>query len=222
MEEQITLDLISTFSDVYNSDPQNKMIEDKITKNGLEESLINKTIIKENKPVFNIELPDSKRYDQKDNFRCWIYSGLNTIKYDVAKNLNIDLKSFSLSNSYIAFFDKLEKSNNTYENIINLQDISLKYINKEKILKDCVSESGNWKWFVSIVNKYGLVPYECMQDAFEDLVEKNITNLFTEKVKKDCIKLINEKNNNKNIEDLRKIKEGYLKENYVFFIKNIR
>ena len=68
MEEQITLDLISTFSDVYNSDPQNKMIEDKITKNGLEESLINKTIIKENKPVFNIELPDSKRYDQKDNF----------------------------------------------------------------------------------------------------------------------------------------------------------
>ena len=54
MEEQITLDLISTFSDVYNSDPQNKMIEDKITKNGLEESLINKTIIKENKPVFNI------------------------------------------------------------------------------------------------------------------------------------------------------------------------
>ena len=37
MEEQITLDLISTFSDVYNSDPQNKIIEDKITKNGLEE-----------------------------------------------------------------------------------------------------------------------------------------------------------------------------------------
>ena len=219
MEEQITLDLISTFSDVYNSDPQNKIIEDKITKNGLEESLINKTIIKENKPVFNIELPDSKRYDQKDNFRCWIYSGLNTIKYDVAKNLNIDLKSFSLSNSYIAFFDKLEKSNNTYENIINLQDTSLKYINKEKILKDCVSESGNWKWFVSIVNKYGLVPYECMQDTFEDLIEKNITNLFTEKVKKDCIKLINEKNNNKNIEDLRKIKEGYLKENYVFLSK---
>ena len=69
MEEQITLDLISTFSDVYNSDPQNKMIEDKITKNGLEESLINKTIIKENKPVFNIELPDSKRYDQKCHFQ---------------------------------------------------------------------------------------------------------------------------------------------------------
>ena len=143
MEEQITLDLISTFSDVYNSDPQNKMIEDKITKNGLEESLINKTIIKENKPVFNIELPDSKRYDQKDNFRCWIYSGLNTIKYDVAKNLNIDLKSFSLSNSYIAFFDKLEKSNNTYENIINLQDTSLKYINKEKILKEALNTNND-------------------------------------------------------------------------------
>lgn len=58
-----------------------------------------------------------------------------------------------------------------------------------------------------------------MQDTFEDLIEKNITNLFTEKVKKDCIKLINEKNNNKNIEDLRKIKEGYLKENYVFLSK---
>lgn len=119
MEKQITIDLINNFSNIYNSNPMNKIIENSITENGLENSCIDKRIIEENQPIFNIELLDGKRYDQKNNYKCWIYSGLNMIKYNMTKNLNIDLKDFALSNNYIAFFDKLEKSNNTYENIIN-------------------------------------------------------------------------------------------------------
>lgn len=219
MEEQITLELIRDFSKTYNNNLINKNIENKIIENGLVNSCIDKKIIEENEFTFNIELPDSKRYDQKENYRCWIYCGLNVIKYDLARNLNIDLKQLSLANNYIAFFDKLEKSNNTYENIINIKNNSWEYINKEEILKDCVSELGNWKWFVSIVNKYGLVPYECMPDVFESLIMKNITELFTEKVKKDSIKLLNKKRENKSIEELRKMKETFLKENYSFLSK---
>ena len=72
----------------------------------------------------------------------------------MAKNLNIDLKEFALSNNYIAFFDKLEKSNNAYENIINISNVDWEYIDKEDVLQHCVNEGGHWQWFVSIVNKY--------------------------------------------------------------------
>ena len=174
MNDQITEELIKRFSEDYNKNSINKIIENSITENGIEKSCIDRKIIEENQPIFNIELPDSKRYDQKDNFRCWIYSGLNLIKYDMAKNLNIDLKKFSLSSNYIAFFDKLEKSNNTYENIINVKNTDWEYINKEDIIENCVKEGGHWQWFVAIVNKYGLMPYEYMPDVYESLQVQNL------------------------------------------------
>lgn len=139
----------------------------------------------------------------------------------MAKNLNIDLKEFALSNNYIAFFDKLEKSNNAYENIINISNVDWEYIDKEDVLQHCVNEGGHWQWFVSIVNKYGLMPYEYMPDVFESLRMQNITGLFTDKVKKDCIKLINSKRENTNVNDLRKMKETFFRRKLYLFIKNI-
>lgn len=70
MEEQITLDLIKKFSEHYNENSLNKLIENSITENGIEKSCIDKKIIEENQPIFNIELPEGKIYDQKDNYRC--------------------------------------------------------------------------------------------------------------------------------------------------------
>ncbi len=134
MNKQITLEQINEFSKEYNNEKTNKIIENSITKNGLENTCIDRNVIIENQPIFNIELPESKRYDQKDSYKCWVYAGINVIKHNIAENLNIDIMNLELSNSYIAFFDKLEKSNNAYENIIELKNIDLDYLHKEKIV----------------------------------------------------------------------------------------
>ncbi len=214
MNKQITLKQITEFSKEYNNEKNNKIIENSITKNGLENTCIDRNIIIENQPIFNIELPESKRYNQKDSYKCWIYAGINVIKHNIAENLNIDIMNLELSNSYIAFFDKLEKSNNTYENIIELKNTDLDYLHKEKIVQYCVSEGGYWQWFVAIVNKYGIVPMALMPDSIESENYDKITNIYTEKVKKDIIYLLKLKNNNESIERLRKTKERFLKENY--------
>ena len=146
MDNQISLQQINNFSKEYNKDTANKIIEDKITQHGIENTCINHDIIKENPPIFNIELPESKRYHQKESHKCWIFAGINTIKRNVAQNLNIDIMDLELSDNYIAFFDKLEKSNNTYENIIALENTDLTYVRKENILKFCVSEGGYWQY----------------------------------------------------------------------------
>ena len=104
MESQISLEQIKEFEEIYNSDKTNKMIENAITKNGLENACINRDVIIDNQPVFNIELPESRRYDQQDSYKCWIYAGLNLIKHNVAKNLNMNVMDLELSNNQIAFF----------------------------------------------------------------------------------------------------------------------
>ena len=105
----ITLEDIKDFSKKYNNNSVNKIIENAITNNGLENTMLNREVIIENQPVFNIELPESTRYDQKASYKCWIYAGFNMIKYNMAENLNIDVKNLKLSSNYISFFDRLEK-----------------------------------------------------------------------------------------------------------------
>lgn len=57
MESQISLEQIDEFRNAYNNDKTNKIIENAIAKNGLENTCINREIIIENQPVFNVELP---------------------------------------------------------------------------------------------------------------------------------------------------------------------
>ena len=220
MDMDITPIMIDEFSKNYNSNKQNKIIENSIVENGLQKACIDHQVVKENPLVFSIELPEGKRYNQRDNSKCWIYSGLNFIKYNIADNLKMDLKELELSNSFIAFFDKLEKSNNVYENIIQLDQTDWGYINNEEILKYCVDEGGHWQWFMAVVDKYGLVPYSQMPDSYESLQPEELTRLFTDKVKGDCLKLIIAKNNH-NLATLRKIKKTFLQENYEFLAKSL-
>lgn len=41
--------------------------------------------------------------------------------------------NIELSNTYISFFDKLEKSNNTYENVIEIENVDLDYIHNGQV-----------------------------------------------------------------------------------------
>ncbi len=219
MGNQISLEQIDEFKKIYNSEKTNKIIENAITKNGLENACINRDIIIENQPIFNIELPESKRYDQKDSWRCWIFGGLNLIKHNIAKNLNMNVIDLELSNNHIAFYDKLEKSNNTYENIIDANNVDFEYLHKDETLNFCVSEGGYWDMFVSIVNKYGIVPYSYNPDTVESTTAQNVEYLYTEKIKKDILKLIELKKNGMDINVLRIEKKKFLQENYILLCK---
>lgn len=219
MESQISLEQINEFRNAYNNDKTNKIIENAITKNGLENTCIRREIIIENQPVFNIELPESKRYHQKDSWKCWIFAGLNLIKHNIAKNLNMNVMDLELSNNYIAFFDKLEKSNNVYENILKIENNNYDYLHKEHFVEECVSEGGNWELFLAIINKYGIVPYSYMPNAIESENYDKISNIYHEKVKKDIVELIELKRKKTDLKALRTLKNKLLQENYILLCK---
>lgn len=211
---EIKLDDIEEFSKQYNSNPNNKIIENAIVQNGLENTMLNKSIIIENQPIFNIELPESSRYDQKDSYKCWIYAGFNMIKYDIAKNLNIDVKNLNLSSNYISFFDRLEKANYLYNKIIKQKNIDFEHLEKEKIIQQAGEETGYWEFFKTLVLKYGLLPYEYMPDTMESQNVDRITTFYKEKVLKDIVNLINLIKQNSSREKLESEIKKYLSENY--------
>lgn len=215
----ITLKQIEDFSKKYNQNPINKIIEEKITKYGLKKTCINEEIIKQNPPIFNIELSETKRYDQKDSLKCWIFAGINVIKRNIAKNLNMNVMDLELSDNYIAFFDKLEKSNNIYEKIIHAKTNDLQQIQKNKILNNCVVEDGNWVMFLAILNKYGIVLKEAMHNTAESNNYEKWWELYREKVKSDVIHLLEYKKKENDKIKLEEMKCQFLQENYSFLSK---
>ncbi|MCI8383297.1 MAG: hypothetical protein HFJ33_00165 [Clostridia bacterium] len=216
---EIKLEDIKSFSKQYNSNPMNKVIQNAITNNGLEKACLNRDILKENQPIFNIELPEGKRLDQESSCKCWIYAGINMIKKNIADNLNLALNEINLSDNYIAFFDKLEKSNNFYETVIHEKDVSMQNLNQLNLFKFPVSEGGYWEWFVTIVCKYGIVPLSCMPNTEPSMKSMAMQELYTEKVKKDVLELIRLKEKSTPIEELENSRNKYLQENYEMLAK---
>ena len=217
--KDIELKDIEQFSKKYSQLQENKQIEEKIKKYGLNAVCINKNIIEQNPASFNIELSETKRYDQKNSLRCWAFAGINVIKRNMANNLTIDIMNFELSDNYIAFFHRLEKSNTTYEKIINTKTIDENKIVKNGILKYPINETGNWQTFVEIVKKYGLVPMKVMPITIEGQDAKRVDNLYAETVKKNALLLLELKKQNKPKEEIRKQKMKMLNENYEFLSK---
>ncbi len=217
--KEIKLKYIEQFSRTYNKNVNNKNIEKEIKQYGLDKVCINEKIIVENPPSFNIELEETKRYDQKNSLRCWAFSGINVIKRNMAENLNMDIMKFELSDNFITFFHRLEKANTTYERVLTSKTMDLDKIVNKNILKNPVEEVGNWQTFVGIVKKYGLVPMIVMPTTFEGENATRVTNLFSETVRSNAITLLKLKRQNKNIKELRKIKSRMLADNYEFLSK---
>ena len=215
----IELEDIKEFSKEYNKNMDNKKIEKEINQYGLDKVCLNRKVIKENPPIFNIELSETKRYDQKGSLRCWAFAGINVIKRNMASNLNIDIMEFELSDNFIAFFHRLEKANTNYERIISSKTTDLSKIAKMELIKEPVEETGNWHNFVSIVRKYGLVPMKVMPITVEGENATKVNRLFSEMVKKNIVALAELKKQNKNMQDIRKAKAKMLEEDYEFLSK---
>lgn len=140
MSKNITKDLLKNFNTEYNGSKLNTAVRhalfnqdindaSKVMENGI--NLVDR---------FNVEIKTLPVTNQKHTGRCWIFSGLNTLREITAKNLG--LANFEFSQNYTAFFDKLEKANFFMETVIELKDCSYDDRTLNFILANGVSDGG--------------------------------------------------------------------------------
>ncbi len=115
--------------------------------------------------TFSIEVKTMHATNQKESGRCWIFSALNVLREIIAKKCKIS--EFELSQSYIAFYDKLEKFNfllhELDENINNDHNERLNY----DLLTKGIADGGQWTMLVNLVKKYGLCPKSCFNETYQ-------------------------------------------------------
>lgn len=219
MTKDITSEMLEGFSKSYNSDSSNKMMESVITMNGIKNVALNKEAVNRDIDVFSIELPKVKITNQKKSGRCWAFAGLNLLKREAAKNLNIDLENFELSQNYTTFYDKLEKANNFYETIIEFKDRDLGDRELYSVLEDALYQGGKWQYFKELVKKYGVVPKVVMPETKDSEDAGTLTMLLSSKVRKDAVKIRSMFKDGKSIDDVRNAKSSMLQEVYSILCK---
>ena len=113
--------------------------------------------------TFSTDLKQGSVTNQKSSGRCWLFAGLNFFRYEMIRKFH--LEDFELSQNYLFFYDKLERSNYFLENIIRLASEPLDGRLMQLILSDPIGDGGQWDMFANLVRKYGVVPHNVYPDT---------------------------------------------------------
>lgn len=158
-----------------------------VLQNGIKKSITNKSVIEKHPFMFSIDVDSDKPLNQKKSGRCWMFSALNFIRFHVEKQHH--MKDFKLSPDFEFFYDKLEKANYFYHNIIDTADKPLSDRFVRWLLKTPQQDGGDWSLIVSLIEKYGMVPMSVMGENAVSADSNELDFMFNRKLQKDAMKL---------------------------------
>jgi len=147
--------------------------------------------------------------DQKSSGRCWLFTGLNVLRAKAITEHN--LGSFEFSESYVFFYDQLEKANLFLQAVIDTKDKPFEDRTVDWLFQNPMSDGGQFTGVANLVTKYGLVPAEIMPESYCANNTSTWTTHFKTLLRKDGLIL---RQKGKSNAELQKMKMDMLKEVY--------
>ena len=213
--ESIKLENLDKQLKEYRKDKRNDVVRHAISKTNLSTIVRSQDEIENVNFDFEINVKTLSAANQRQSGRCWIFAATNVLREMIAKQLN--LGEFELSQSYVAFYDRLEKCNYVLETIIELLDKDYDDRTLTFILQSGIGDGGQWDMFVNVVNKYGLCPKHVFPETATSSATRDtnlLINFNLRKFASDSKVLSREKG----LEAVRKEKEDVLKRIYFLLI----
>lgn len=161
--KSVTLGDLSDAREQFAGERANVVAKNAVTAQGIRQVARVPEAVAANTGTFDVEVRQGKRCDQKRSGRCWMFAGLNTMRTRIIEHYN--LKTYELSQAYPLFYDKVEKSNWFFENILDTLDEPLDSRLMAHLLADPISDGGQWDMFRALVEKYGVCPKEAMPET---------------------------------------------------------
>ena len=159
----ITPDKIQEFAEALESRESYVASQHAVTINGINAASENNALSLTNTSVFSHEIQTVSISDQKRSGRCWLFAALNVVRHQIANEYKMD--DLMLSQSYLYFWDKLEKSNTFLEKIVASANDPLEDRWVTQLMTSPQAEGGWWEYAASLIKKYGVVPISAMPEA---------------------------------------------------------
>ncbi len=213
--EEIKLNQLEKDLEAYKADDKNTILRHALNNNSLNQVIISHDTIKDMDFNFTINIKTMPVTNQKQSGRCWIFAATNLLREMIAKECGI--RNFELSQSYIAFYDRLEKVNYTLETIIELLDKDYDDRTLTFLLQNGIGDGGQWDMFVSIVNKYGVCPKNAFPETATSSGTRESASLINFTVRKfasDAKELYE----SKGLEAVKRLKKTVLRKVYFLLV----
>lgn len=190
MSKAIKHQQLSKFKNSLAGRSEHKVLERAVTKNGIYTTSADYRSEVSMTPVFSIDLDTGDVANQKQSGRCWMFAALNTMRHDMKNKFNVP-KNFELSQNYTFFWDKLEKANYFYENVITTAALPTSDRKVSFLMTTPQQDGGQWDMIVAIIEKYGVIPQSAMPETFNSSTSREFNNTFDLKLRKDAVTLRN-------------------------------
>ncbi len=209
----ITLASLEQFEARFDAQRANRVAMNAVTENGLTKSAKRREAAQRDVHTFSVSLNQGDITNQKQSGRCWMFAALNTMRFEVIRKYKLS-RDFELSQAYLFFYDKLEKSNYFLENVLETLDEPASGRLVSFLLQAPVGDGGQWDMLCNLVRKYGVVPKTAYPESVASSGSREMDAYLTEKLREDACILRKHYAAGADLADLRGEKEGMLEEIY--------
>ncbi|WP_283584299.1 C1 family peptidase [Limosilactobacillus difficilis] len=177
---------LKAFHKDYHDRPETAVLERTVTKNGVANASFDWHAIADNNPTFSIDLKTGDVADQKQSGRCWMFAALNTMRHSMQAKLNL-ADNFELSQSYLFFWDKFEKSNYFYETVIRTAKLAPDDRRVAWLMATPQGDGGQWDMLCALIDKYGVVPQSAMPETYNSSHSNAVNDVLNNKLRHDAV-----------------------------------
>ncbi len=214
----INSSLIEKLENNFKSQKDHTYSINTITNNNIKDLSLNRSKVLEHNDIFTFKLEGTDIINQKSSGRCWIFAGVNVFAPKIMTKLQ--LSDFEISESYLAFYDKLEKANSFLERIIELRDKPLDNRSLRGEMEYLFGDGGWWNYMLSLMDKYGIVPISAMPETKQSNKTGQLNSLGKTLLRKFAAELRQMHKDGKKEKDLRERKEAMLEDIYKLLVYN--
>ncbi len=212
MNNHITREQLENYSTAFNSDRASRVACDAVMAGGLLGSCRNPAVMRKMNYEFSLTLKQGAITNQKQSGRCWLFAATNVMRFRIIEKLH--LEDFELSQNYLLFWDKLEKSNWFLENILDTVDEPVGSRILCFLLDAPVADGGQWDMMANLVAKYGVVPKYSMPESSPSSSTREMNRILTELLRNDACILRQAAKDKKDRQSLEEMKGRMLKDVY--------
>ena len=214
----VNTNFLSKCEKEFNDDPSNIISRNAIVSVGSILATTNSSRLNNIDHIFmnSIKKKDVKATDQGQSGRCWLFASLNTFRHSIIKTLKLD--NFEFSETYLFFYDKLERSNTYLRWFIDTDNIDINSREFYYITRDHMGDGGWWTTFTNLVKKYGLLPKNAMKETYQSSCSSDMNSIL-EEILQTCSYYITTNKNRLSKEELLSIKEDTMKQVYNTLVK---
>jgi bleomycin hydrolase len=123
---------------------------------------------------------------------CWLFAVMNVMRHELIRKLQLPY-DFELSESYLSFYEKLEKCNHILTKFMTKDQIDSRDLRVQTDLIGGCDDGGFWITCANLIKKYGIIPKSCFKESMHSFDTDELNDILGYKVREFALRLTQEK-----------------------------